>query len=206
MEVIDLALPKNVENLQLPDPWLTNYWKLAENRVFFLDTEISEETLDIMRNIMAINIQDKKDNIPIEDRIPIKIYIDSPGGQLDESMAICSTIIMSQTPVITVNVGTAYSGGGLIFMAGHERYAFPYSKALIHQGSGCVGGTFEQTEQAQKIYKKQVDEMSEYILSRTNISASLMKKNKSKDWYLDAKEQLNLGLATKIVTSLDEII
>ena len=34
----------------------------------------------------------------------------------------------------------------------------------------------------------------------------LYKRNKAKDWYLDANEQLSTGVVHHIVTSLDEII
>lgn len=201
---IDINIPSEKETLQLPDPWLTNYWELENNRIFYLDSEIDESVLDIQRSIILINIRDK--GKPVEERVPIKIYIDSPGGNVDETMSLCTTIIKSTTPVITVNVAQAYSAAGLIFMAGHKRFAFPYSKALIHSGSGCIGGTFEQTEQAQRNYKKQVDEMMDYILERSSISSTLLKKNKSKDWYFDAEEQITYGIATKIIESLEEII
>jgi ATP-dependent Clp protease protease subunit len=113
---------------------------------------------------------------------------------------------MSKTPVITVNIGESYSGGAILLLAGHKRYALPYSKALLHTGSGAVGGTFEQTEQAQKNYKKQVAEMGEFILKRSGMDEKLYKKNKSKDWYLDAQEQINTGIVHEIVTDLDMIL
>jgi ATP-dependent protease ClpP protease subunit len=77
---------------------------------------------------------------------------------------------------------------------------------MIHTGSGGCSGTFEQTEQAQKIYKKQVDEMGSYILERTKMDEKIYRKNKSKDWYLDHNEQVTYGLVNKIIESLDEII
>ena len=183
---------------------MVNYWSLAENRIFYIDYEIDESVLEIQRSIIAINISDR--GTPVENRIPIKIYIDSPGGLLVETMSLATTIMMSKTPVVTVNIGDSYSGGCLLLLAGHKRYAFPYSKALIHAGSGGISGTYDQTEQAQKNYKKQVEEMGQYILSRTKIDDKTYKKNKSKDWYLDAKEQVKYGIVDRIVIDLDEII
>ena len=122
-------------------------------------------------------------------------------------MSIAQSMIMSKTPVITVNIGSAYSGESLLLMAGHKRYAFKYSKAMVHSGgTSGMTGTYEQTEAAQKIYKKQIDEMGKYILERTNIPETLFKKNKTKDWYMDHDEQVKYGLVDSIIESLGEII
>lgn len=204
IEVLDIALPQNLENMSLPSPEMVNYWRLAEERIFYIDYEIDISVLEIQRAIIAINIADK--DIEQSMRKKIKIFIDSPGGLLSETMSLASTIILSKTPVITVNIAEAYSGGALLLLAGHERYAFPYSKAMIHTGSGGVQGTYEQTEQAQKVYKKQVDEMGSYILKQSGMDEKIYKKNKAKDWYMDSEEQIKYGLAHKIVTNLDEII
>lgn len=197
-------MPNNLEDIKLPSPEMVNYWRLAENRIFYIDYEIDETVLEVQGSIICINIADK--DIEPALRIPIKIFIDTPGGLLAETMSLATTIIMSKTPVITVNIAESYSGGCLLLLAGHKRYAFPYSKAMIHTGSGGVAGTFEQTEQAQKIYKKQIDEMGSYILEQSGMDERIYKKNKSKDWYMDAKEQVQYGIVHKIVTDLDDII
>lgn len=204
IEELELALPENLETLKLPSPELLNYWRLAENRIFYIDYEIDESVLEIQRSIILINFVDK--DMEPNKRIPIKILLNTPGGLLSETMSLASTIMMSKTPVVTINIGMAYSGGCLLLIAGHKRYSFPYAKAMVHTGSGDVSGTYEQTEQAQKIYKKQVDEMGEYILKQTNMDEKIYKKNKSKDWYMDAKEQIQYGIVHELVTDLDIIL
>lgn len=204
IQLLYIALPQNLENMTLPSPEMVNYWRLAEERIFYIDYEIDEGVLEIQRAIIAINIADR--DIEPSMRKKIRIFIDSPGGLLGETMSLATTIILSKTPVITINIAEAYSGGALLLLAGHERYAFPYSKAMIHTGSGGVQGTYEQTEQAQKVYKKQVDEMGSYILERSGMDEKIYKKNKAKDWYMDSEEQIKYGLAHKIVTNLDEIL
>lgn len=197
-------MPQNLEDIKLPAPELVNYWRLAENRIFYIDYEIDESILEIQRSIIAINIADK--GTPIEERIPVKIYLDTPGGLLAETMSLATTMIMSKTPIITVNIAEAYSGGCILLLAGHKRYTFPYAKAMLHTGSGGTVGTYEQTEQAQKNYKKQIEEMGAYILERSGMEEKLYKRNKSKDWYMDANEQKSNGIVHEVVTSLDEII
>lgn len=204
MEQIQVDLPQNLENMTLPAPEMVNFWRLSENRIFYIDFEIDEAVMEIEKAIIAINIADK--GISAEERKPIKIFINTLGGLLAETFSLCSTIMLSKTKVITVNVGEAYSAGCLILLAGHERYTFPYGKAMIHTGSGGVQGTYEQTEQAQKIYKKQIDEMGAYILERSQMDDKVYKRNKAKDWYLDAEEQIKYGIVSEIVTDLDTIL
>lgn len=204
MEIQELIMPKNLENLQLPDPGLLDYYNLAENRIFYIDYEIDMGILDIQRNIVLINIADK--DIPIEERIPIKILIDSPGGLLSETMSVASTIIQSKTPVITINMADAYSGAAILLMAGHKRYAMPYSKAMLHTGSGGTSGTFEQTEEQQKNYKRQVEDMGKFILARTGMDEKVFKRNKTKDWYMMPEDQLKYGLVHEIVDNVFDIL
>ena len=204
MEIQELIIPKDVENLQLPDPNLLNFYKLAENRIFYIDYEIDMGILEVQRDIILINITDK--DIPVEERIPIKILIDSPGGLLSETMSVASTIIQSKTPIITINMADAYSGAAILLMAGHKRYAMPYSKAMLHTGSGGTSGTFEQTEEQQKNYKRQVEDMGKFILTRTGMDEKVFKRNKTKDWYMMPEDQLKYGLVHEIVDNLFDIL
>lgn len=191
--------------MELPAPEMVNYWRLAESRIFYIDYEIDMSILEIQRSILCINIADN--GIPVEERIPIKIFIDCQGGLLSETFSLATTMIMSNTPIITVNIAEAFSGGALLLLAGHKRYCMPYSNAMLHTGSAIsVSGTFEQTEEFQKVYKKQVDKMGSYIVERTTIDEKMYKRNKSKDWYLDAHDQVKYGIVDKIVENLDELI
>ena len=77
MQELQIALPNNLDNMQLPAPEMVNYWRLADNRIFYIDYEIDESVLEIQRSIIAINIADK--DIEPSERKKIKIFIDSPG-------------------------------------------------------------------------------------------------------------------------------
>lgn len=201
---IALMLPESVENLQLPNPELATYWKDENERVFWIEGEITDALFEYSKQIIRINREDK--NIPIEDRKPIKLFIDSPGGDLETTLAFVGLVGLSKTPVHTINAGIAYSGGGLILMSGHKRFAMPNSQTLIHSGSGGTYGTFEQTTEQMKNYKQLVEKMKNFIISHTNIDQKLFKKNQTKDWFITTEEQVSLGIVDKIVEDLDEIL
>lgn len=197
--LLEVNVPKTIENQKLPNPALLNYYNLRENRIFFIDFDIDESVTDLQQEIMLINIEDDDKNIPPEKRIPIKIYINSLGGLLVRAYALCETIINSKTPVYTYNNGEAYSAAFLILIAGHKRFTSSFGLAMAHTGSGSTGGTYEQTMEQAKVYKKQVEYMGDYILKRTKIDKKTFQRNKSKDWYFDAEEQLKYGIVDEII-------
>ena len=72
--------------MQLPDPYLVNYWRLADNRIYYINDEINEETLEIQKDIITINIEDRDKKV--EDRKPIIILINSPGGGIFRKLCL----------------------------------------------------------------------------------------------------------------------
>lgn len=203
---LDIAIPQNVENLQLPDPSLLQFYKNYENRILWIDNEISTLTLEYAKMIMQWNFEDKKNDIPVEKRIPIKVVFFSPGGDLEVNNCLVDTIQLSKTPVIGINVGMAASSGCFIYLACHKRYTFPTAEFLLHKGSGNFSGNYDEVISAIVNYQRQIEELGNFVLNRTNIPKTEFEANFGNDWYISAKEAVEYGVAEKIITSLDEII
>ena len=206
IQVLDLVIPQEAANVKLPSPELLDLYDDRQKRVIYIDYDIDEALLrEVGRQILEYNRADK--GKPIKERKPIVALINSQGGNLDSTYATIAIMETSKTPIITVNMNSAYSAAGLILMAGHKRYCMPRSQVLIHSGSAQgIGGDYETVQESTKSYKKMVEEMREFITSKTKIEKSLMKKNQSRDWYLDTKEQLELGVVDEVITDLDTIL
>ena len=196
-----VAIPESVENLQLPNPDLLTYYKDEKDRVLWIEGEIGDGLFELSKMILRYNMEDK--DIPVEERRPIKIFINSPGGDLDSTLAFIGMMNISKTPIWTIDACWAYSAAGLILMAGHKRYALPNTECLIHSGSGQLGGSYEQATEQMENYKFLVDKMRVFILDKTNIDQKLFKKNSRKDWYIYTDEMLSLGIVDEIVDDLD---
>lgn len=201
-----LEIPTELENLKLPNPMLLDSYTDRKNRLILIDYDIDDCLLhEVGRQILEYNREDK--GKPVGDRTPIVILINSAGGCLDSTYATIAIMETSKTPIVTVNMNCAYSAAGLILMAGHKRYCMPRSQVLIHSGSAQgIGGNFEDIQESTKSYKKMVEEMREFIVSKTKIDKALMKKNQSRDWYLDTIQQTELGVVDEIITDLDVIL
>ena len=203
-ELLQIALPNNLENLQLPSPELLTYYRNLEDRVIWIDYGVDETILEVSRLIMYFNKLDK--DILVEERKPIKLLLYSYGGDGQACFSLLDIIALSKTPVWCVNMGVAMSAGLLILLAGHRRFCLKNSTALAHSGSGGTCGTYEQTEAQMKDYQRFVKTMREYIISRTNIDQKTLNKYKTKEWYLYAEDQVNYHVVDKIVEDIDEII
>lgn len=204
MENMLIAIPESLENMQLPSPELLGYYRDEKDRILWIEGEVSEDAFslfELSKLILNYNKEDK--DIPVEQRKPIKIFINSPGGELEPTLAFVGLMNISKTPIWTINACWGASAAGLILMAGHKRFALPNTTCLIHSGSGQVGGTYEQTTEQMKNYKYLVDKMRDFVLDKTKIDSKLFKKNNSKDWYIYTDEMLSLGIVDEIVEDLD---
>lgn len=201
---MEIAIPKSVENLNLPAPELVQYYEDLDNRTIWIQGEIDGSLLDLHSKIMKWNAEDK--DVAPENRIPIKLFIFSPGGDLAVTMNTVSMIRLSKTPVYTYNMGECFSGAFVLLIAGHKRFALPYSRAMCHSGSGLVGGTYQQTDNAMKDYKSQVEVMKQFILERTTIPPKMLNKKMGDDWYLNLDEQLANGVVDEVVEDMSVLI
>lgn len=208
MDELSLVLPDvnatgSLPTMQLPEVGDYNFWDLYTNRILTLDGEITDWDYHIVKDIISINIKDM--GVVVEDRKPIVILINSNGGLLDITNSILDTIELSKTPIWTVNMGQALSGGCLIFLAGQKRFTTKSSWCMTHTGGGGTSGTYDQTVEQQKVWNEQIRNMGNYIVSHTGIDEKTWKKYKNKDWYLNANQQMEYGFATEMLESLDQI-
>lgn len=168
----------------------------ALNREILIGEIVDGLGVSVESYIRYWNKQDE--GIPRENRKPIKIYIDSLGGMLTDSMTIIDAIKMSKTPVIGICTGCAYSGGFFIFISCDQRIAYPHSSYLFHEGATSTGGTSGQFQNYAAFYKKQLDQLKDIVLDNTDITEDEYRDIKKDDIWYDAKEALEKGIADMI--------
>lgn len=162
-----------------------------------IDTDIADAVDNFIR---FFNKQDDQNETPIEKRKPIKIYIDSIGGDIMGTLTIIDSIRQSKTPIYTINTGQAYSGGFFCFIAGHKRISYPNASFLFHEGST---GTFADANKFNNwadFYKKILRRLREVTLKFTNITEEEYNEHQKDDWWFFAEEALEKGICDKIAT------
>ncbi|MBI1367784.1 MAG: ATP-dependent Clp protease proteolytic subunit [Planctomycetes bacterium] len=167
---------------------------LLENRVVFLVGEINHisATNVIMRLLYLANLKKDQD---------INLYINSPGGSVDDTMAIYDTIKFLPCDVATYCIGRAMSGGAVVLCSGTKgkRYALPHAKVMIHQPLGGVyGQTADIKIQAEEIIKTK-RMLNELIAKQTGQSVEQITKDSERDKYFSAEEAKGYGLVDEVL-------
>lgn len=130
---------------------------------------------------------------------PISIIIDSPGGSLTDTFTIIDAIKLSKTPVHTIVIGTAYSGGCLVAMTGHKRYAYPHASFMLHEGSTSTGGDSHKFINYSKFYQLQLKQLRDIVISNTKMTDEFYESIKRDDYWLTAEEAKEMGVIDEII-------
>jgi ATP-dependent Clp protease protease subunit len=200
-----LGVPESTATLQLPDPMLRDYYRDEAERVYWIDGPIDDSTLDLIKTIIRCNKEDK--GKPTEERQPITVMIDSPGGSVEVLLTIIKAIKISKTPIRTVCYCTAFSAAADLLACGHQglRCALPGSSVMMHSGSAAYSGTQSQVDAAKKFYDNMGKRVTDHVYSVTNIDTKTAKKMKD-DYYMTEEDALRLGIIDRIIEDFDEII
>ena len=201
LENVLLSIPESVANMQLPDPDLRDFYLDEQDRVFWVTTEINDSLLNLVKMIIKCNKEDR--DKPVEQRPPIRVFIDSPGGDLCALWTTINAIKLSKTPVHTINYCTAYSAAADLLASGHKRYALPGTSVMVHSGSCMYGGTVEQAENMKKHFDKLGKKVTDCFLEHTKVDPKTFKKKAPADWYMDEDEALKNGLIDEIIDTFD---
>ena len=177
-------------------------------RMIVLNAEVTAETTSVIATSIALINKEDKD-IPVEEREPIVVWIDSPGGSVTSGMGLVNVIECSVTPVIGVVCGNAASMACLLSMAFDTTYSFKDSVFLLHDGEITVSDSTGKFEDAIKLYYMLEDKKKNFVTSHTNITPEYYEEVYRKELYLSADEAKELGIVDYIIgedVDLDEIL
>ena len=162
--------------------------------MLYLTDQEEDNTISVIKSILEINEDNKTSS-------PIKLYINSYGGDVYEFFGLIDVIIASKTPIYTYTLGAAMSCALLVALAGHKRFAYKHSTFMYHQislGEWDVAKNLEEdlieTKRLHKIIEK-------LILEKTNISKNQIKNihNHKKDCYINSEEALKYKIIDQII-------
>ncbi len=172
---------------------------LLENRVVFLVGEINESSgfNVIMRLLYLQSIRKDQD---------IMLYINSPGGHVDDTLAMYDTMKFLSCDVQTFCIGQAMSGAAVTLAAGTKgkRYCLPHAKVMIHQPSGGIyGQTADIAIQAEEIIKTK-QTLTELLAKLTGQTVERLAADQERDHYFDAQEAKAYGLVDDVLKEEDK--
>jgi ATP-dependent Clp protease protease subunit len=172
---------------------------LLENRIVFLIGEINyARATEVIMKLLYLDNQKRNTEI--------SLYVNSPGGSVDDTMAVYDTMQFVSSPVATYCIGRAQSGGAVILAAGTKgkRFALPHAKIMLHQPWGGVYGQAADIKiQAEEILKaKQM--LNEVLAKHSGQPVEKIIAETERDRYMTADEALAYGLIDEVLKLEDQ--
>lgn len=178
--------------------------ELFESRKIYLNEYISAYTFDnFVPLIEHINLQDK--DVPISERKPIELVIDSGGGSFHDGIGLITAIRRSKTPIHALVYSYAYSMGLAIMQSCHKRYMGKLGSLLFHEVMTELDGNGSQIKRSQKELERIQRIYEDIILEKSEVTQQMLDEQKEKiaDWIITYDEALRLKLIDGAVEDLD---
>jgi ATP-dependent Clp protease protease subunit len=167
---------------------------LLKERIIMLGTPINDQIANlIVAQLLYLDSQDSD--------APIRLYINSPGGQVYSGLAIYDTMQQISAPVSTVAVGFAASFGTVLLTAGAKgmRYALPHATVHMHQPlGGAQGQASDIAIQAQEILRLRAS-LNGILSHHTGQTIDQIVKDTDRDIYLTAEQAKEYGLVDEVL-------
>lgn len=171
--------------------------RIPSSRIIYLNSVITSD-IAMVFNLMLLRMENenKDENI--------RIYINSPGGDVNAGLSMIDTMNLIKPKVSTVCIGIAASMGAMLLMSGEKkmRFALPHSKVIIHQPMGNIGDDYKQASDiiiASNNIKTVREELYMMIHDCTSQPMSKIRKDCERDFILNAEEAIKYGIIDEII-------
>ena len=183
-----------------PPPGMNRYREmtleemLLENRVVFLVGEINHASASrvIMQMLYLQSVKRDQD---------INFYINSPGGVVDDTLAMYDIMRFLNCDIATYCLGRAESGGAIVLAAGQKgkRFILPNAKVMIHQPYGGVYGQTADIEiQAEEILKTK-ETLNRILANATGQLIERITEDAERDKFFTAQAAKAYGLVDEVL-------
>ncbi len=179
-----------------PEPLME---RMLKTRNILLSGEVNKELAErVIRQLLLLETESDD---------PIRIFIDSPGGDADAGYAIFDMIRFVKPDVYTIGMGLVASAGALILLAApkERRLGLPNSHYLIHQPLSGVRGVATEIEiHAREIEKLRV-KINQLIADETGQKLDKVENDTDRDYWMGADEALEYGLLSRVISNRSEL-
>lgn len=167
---------------------------MLKERIIFLDKEINSKTAsDVVSKLLYLDSLNNDD---------IKLFINSPGGDVSSGLMIFDTINLIKSDVETISVGISASMAAIILLSGTKgkRKILPNSRVMLHDLSGETKGKYKdiitEIQEMNKIHNR----LFEIVRENTNLTINQIEEYLRNDFWLSGEEAVKYGIVDKIIT------
>lgn len=173
--------------------------RLLRERIIFLGTEID----DVIANNIIAQLLFLEGEDPEKD---IRLYIQSPGGDISAGFAIYDTMSHIRCDVATICLGQAASFGAFLLAAGTKgkRMSLPHARILIHQPLGGVSrGQATDIEIYARDMVKTKKQLNELMAQMTGQSVKQIEKDTERDNIMTPEQAKEYGIIDTVISKED---
>lgn len=137
------------------------------------------------------------------ERQPIKLFINSYGGNVDDMWSLIDIIENSKTPIHTYCMGYAMSAAFCIFLAGHKRFCTEHTTFMYHQIQAGTYGKYQDIVERKDELSFTNKQLEKYVLSHTKLLDRTIKEAREKklDIYIHSDKAIELGIVDEVINS-----
>jgi len=173
--------------------------RVLKTRNILLSGEVNKTLAErVIRQLILLEAESEE---------PIRVFIDSPGGDADAGYAIFDMMRFVKPQVVTIGMGLVASAGAIILLAAprQQRLGLPNSHYLIHQPLSGMRGVATEIE----IHAKELDRLrrriNKLISEETGQPLDKVEKDTDRDYWMGAEEAQSYGLIARIVSRREEL-
>ncbi len=173
--------------------------QIVKTRTILLAGEINKTLSErIIRQLLLL--EDEGDD-------PVKIFIDSPGGDADAGYAIFDMIRFIKPDVYAIGMGLVASAAAIILLAAPKewRMGLPNSHYLIHQPLSGIRGVATEIEIHARELEKLRTKINQLIADETGQPLDKVEKDTDRDYWMSAEDASQYGLISKIITRRTDV-
>jgi ATP-dependent Clp protease, protease subunit len=191
-----MLIPTVIEKSQSGERAFDIYSRLLKDRIIFLGGVIDDNLANIIiAQLLFLESEDSNKDI--------SIYVNSPGGSANSTLAIIDTMKYIKSNVSTICTGLAASGGAWILSSGEKekRFALPNSEVMIHQPLGGAEGQASDIAITAKNILKLKERLNKMLSKNTGKPITQIEKDVDRDYFMSAEEAKKYGIIDDILKS-----
>jgi ATP-dependent Clp protease protease subunit len=187
-------IPMVIESTNRGERSFDIYSRLLKDRIIFLGTPVESQ----MANLIIAQLLFLDHDDPEAD---IRLYINSPGGEVYSGMAIYDTMQMIRPDIQTYCVGMGASMAAVLLAGGTpgKRFALPNSRIMIHQGSSGFRGNIPDIEVQAKETFSVINKLTEILATHTGQPFDKVKEDTQRDYYMTGEEARAYGIVDEVL-------
>jgi ATP-dependent Clp protease protease subunit len=192
--MVAVRVPTIVERTPRGERAWDLFSRLLQERVIMLGTPIDEEVAaSIVAQLLFLQHSDPERDI--------WFYINSPGGNVHDGLAIYDTMQLIEPDVNTVCMGMAGSMATILLAGGAKgkRYALPNSTIHFHPAGGGMEGYAPDVERMVNELLRLQRVGSELLGKAAGRSAEQIEQDFSRDRFMTAQEAKEYGFIDEIL-------